>query len=458
MSTSALNTGMIDWHFLKRLILISVPISLQTMMFSSRSLVDIMMMGQLGENDVAAIGIAGKALFVATILIFGAMTGGSMLVSQYWGAGDNAGFRQKTALTLTLTNMAAAISAFSFWFFAEHIIGFATSSPEIIELGAVYLKITGVSLFCVACGSSMAAALRAMHKPGISTFFSALGISLNVFLNWMLIFGNLGAPALGIEGAAIATLISGVTEVTMLFSYLYLKKHPVAFSFDDWKMSLTWKAVSRFLSLSLPTAFNFFIWSSGLFVYHAIIGRVSDTGLAAIAVMTPIESISLSFMIGTSNAAAVLIGNQLGANNNEQAYQQAWLVGAFNVGIAVIIAAIMLMLQGPILGLFSALTPETLEITRHFYWIMAGLILIKSIPMAMIIGVLRAGGDVRYCLYQDVTAQWLIGIPIVFTAAILLELPVQAVYALFATEEIVKWVGSIRRVKSRVWLNNLVSE
>ncbi|OOE84125.1 MATE family efflux transporter [Salinivibrio sp. PR6] len=455
---TVLSRPFFDPVFLKRLLLIAVPIALQTMMFSSRSLVDILMVGQLSEADVAAIGIAGKAMFVSSLLILGAMTGGSMLVAQYWGAGDRQGFREKTALTVTLTNATAALSAFVFWAYADVIVGFASDNPTVIALGQDYLQIAGLSLFCLASVSGLAAGLRAMHKPGISTFFSGVGISVNVVLNWVFIFGNLGAPELGSKGAAVATVLSGMVEVVALYVYLYRRQHLVAFSLADWRASLTLLAVKRFLSLSLPTAFNFLMWSSGLFVYHAIIGHVNEAGLAAIAVITPVESLSLSFLIGTANAAAVLVGNNLGAQQTDTAYHQAWQVAVFNFIAGVAIACLMLMIQPWVLSFFPALTGETAQITAYFYWAMCALIVVKTIPMAMIVGVLRAGGDVRYCLGQDFVAQWLIGIPVVLAAASVFEWPVYWVYVLLGVEEVVKWIGSLIRVKSGVWLNNLVND
>nr|WP_269809255.1 hypothetical protein [Enterovibrio nigricans] len=116
----------------------------------------------------------------------------------------------------------------------------------------------------------------------------------------------------------------------------------------------------------------------------------------------------------------------------------------------------MLLVCDPILSLFSALSPSTMALTEKFYWVFAGMLIIKSVPMSMIVGVLRAGGDIRYCLYQDIAAQWLIGIPVVAFAALVLKVPLEWVYALFAVEEMVKWVGSVYRVRAKVWIKNLV--
>lgn len=445
-----------DKAFLRRLFAIALPITLQSIMFSSRSLVDVLMLGQLGEAEIAAVGVAARATFVTTIMLVGVTTGGALLTAQYWGAGDKAGVRESTSLTWVISMVFAAMAVFLFVVFPRSIMSLTTDSQEVIDLGANYLIASSASMFAVACVASMAVGLRAMHQPGLSTFFSGIGIVSNVFLNWVLIFGHLGFPAFGITGAAIATVISGAIEVGCLFGYLWHKKHILAFGWNDIRAGLMLEKVTRFLSLSLPTTFNFLAWAGGLFVYHAIMGQAGVQGLAALSVMTPVESLALAMMIGLSNAAAVLVGNQLGAKNFEPVYYQAWATVILNVVIALIVAVLLLVSNQWILDAFSALTPETRELSEQFMMILAIGVVLRSFPMMVIVGVLRAGGDVKFCLYQDVIAQWVIGIPLAAFAAIHLGCEPQWVYLLFLTEEVVKWVISLPRMKSKKWMRNLI--
>ncbi|MET2899809.1 MATE family efflux transporter [Vibrio rotiferianus] len=445
-----------DKAFLRRLVAIALPITLQSIMFSSRGLVDVLMLGQLGEAEIAAVGVAARATFVTTIMLVGVTTGGALLTAQYWGAGNKEGVRQSTSLTWLISMVFAAFTVLLFVFFPEAIMGLTTDSQEVISLGAEYLVITSVSMFAVACVASMAVGLRAMHQPGTSTFFSGIGIASNIFLNWVLIFGHLGMPALGIKGAAIATVISGAIEVAFLFGYLWRKKHTIAFGLSDLAAILVVDKIIRFLKLSLPTTFNFLAWAGGLFAYHAIMGQAGVQGLAALSVMTPVESIALAMMIGMSNAAAVLVGNQLGAKNFEPVYYQAWAAIALNLLIAILVAITLLITNNLILDAFSALTVETRKLAEQFMLILAFGVILRSIPMMAIVGVLRAGGDVKFCLYQDLVAQWLISIPLAAFAAIKLGLEPQWVYLFFLTEEVVKWVGSLMRMASKKWMKNLI--
>ncbi|MDF5356509.1 MATE family efflux transporter, partial [Vibrio parahaemolyticus] len=192
---------------------------------------------------------------------------------------------------------------------------------------------------------------------------------------------QLGFPALGITGAAIATVISGAIEVGCLFGYLWLKKHIIAFGWDDIRAGLVLDKITHFLSLSLPTTFNFLAWAGGLFAYHAIMGQAGVQGLAALSVMTPVESIALAMMIGLSNAAAVLVGNQLGARNFEPVYYQAWATVILNVLIAFVVAVLLIVSNQWILNAFSALTTDTRELAEQFMVILALGVVLRSVPM-----------------------------------------------------------------------------
>ncbi|WP_318454412.1 MATE family efflux transporter [Photobacterium leiognathi] len=443
--------------FFRSLFWIALPIALQSMLFSSRSLVDILMLGQLGNVEVAAAGIAGKAFFVAIIMLFGVSTGGAMLTAQYWGANNKQGVREATALTVMISGGFASVAAALFLFIPETIMGFATQSPEVIALGSDYLQITAFNLLGAAFGISMAVGLRSMHRPGVSTLFSGIGIAANMFLNWILIFGQFGLPAMGIKGAAWATLLSGAIELVLLGSYLYGRKHLLAFNFSTIKSVCNQKDISRFLKLSLPITFNHLAWAGGIFVYHAIIGQLGVDGLAAMSVITPIESLSLAMLIGISNASAVFIGNLLGANKNDEAYLKAWAFTLVNLVCALATVLLMFSIKQPLLSLFSGLTPDVRNLTDHFFDIFAIVLVLKSIPMVMIVGVLRAGGDIKFCFYQDIIAQWVIGIPVTAFCAFVLHWPIEWVYALLGLEELVKWFASSFRVYSRRWINNLVA-
>lgn len=189
-----------DKSFLRRLFAIALPITLQSMMFSSRSLVDVLMLGQLGEAEIAAVGVAARATFVTTIMLLGVTTGGALLTAQYWGAGNKVGVRQSTSLTWMISMVFAALTVVLFVLFPEPIMRLTTDSEEVIRLGADYLVISSVSMFAVACVASMAVGLRAMHQPGLSTFLAASAFCLISSLTGCLFLGNLAFLRWALKG------------------------------------------------------------------------------------------------------------------------------------------------------------------------------------------------------------------------------------------------------------------
>ncbi|OZS41788.1 MATE family efflux transporter [Photobacterium sanguinicancri] len=442
--------------FLKKIFTIALPITLQNMMFASKGLVDVMMLGQLTEADIAAVGIASKALFIATIMLVGIATGGGLLTAQYWGAKDHRGVRESTTLSLLFTITAALITILGVNLYSTQIMGLATPSWQVNTLGSQYLVITSFSLFFAAIISSLSASLRSIHQPGICTLISAISVSINILLNWVLIFGNFGAPALGIKGAAIATLLSSLVEVASLIFYLRYKRHFLLSNLKSYLPAFQRCKVMRFLKLSIPTTFNFLIWSAGLFAYHAIMGNSGTQGLVALSVMTPIEAISLSFLVGVANASSVLVGNQLGAKNYTAAYYQAICMMLIAVSVTLVVSLTLYWQQMVILNQFSAITPETRELAETFLAILCVGIVLRSVPTTLVVGVLRAGGDVKFCLYQDMLTQWAFGIPLTALGALWFGFSSELVYAMFFLETLFKWFASIQRFRSKKWMHNLV--
>ncbi|WP_060989415.1 MATE family efflux transporter [Photobacterium leiognathi] len=445
----------INHDFLKRLIFIATPIILQSILFSSKGLIDILMLSQLSEVDIAAMGIAAKALFVITILLTGIATGGGILSAQYWGAKQHLGVKRSTVLSLCSTVLFAFVFALIFYFYPHVVMQVATSSQDVIQRGSDYLTTVGFSLIFSAIVVSYTASLRAIEEPKVSTFFSACGILANIFLNWVLIFGQFGLPALGIKGAALATLLSSLFEVVLLITYLHVKKHLLIINRTDFSVITSLHDIKKFFALSLPTTFNFLLWSVGIFSYHAIMGLTGVEGLTALSVMTPIESLSLSFLVGIANTSAVIIGNDLGAKNYQKAYYQAIALVIIAIIVTCFISIVLFINLSYILGLFPALSPETELLSHTFITILALGIVLRSLPTTMVVGVLRAGGDVKFCLYQDVLTQWAFGIPLAFIAAYFFNLPPQWVYLFFFAETLFKWFACIYRFKSKKWMNNL---
>ncbi|GLQ73959.1 hypothetical protein GCM10007932_33190 [Vibrio penaeicida] len=260
---------------------------------------------------------------------------------------------------------------------------------------------------------------------------------------------------MGLKGAAIATLIAAGFEALCIFVYLYASKHLLAFKARDLFASLRPKYIRQFWTLSLPTTFNFLVWAGGLFTYTAIMGQASDIGLVALAVMIPIESVALALLVGTANASSVIVGNQIGAKDYNAAYYQAVIFTVAAIVLTLCVAVALYLLRTPILNTFTSLSAEARLLAETFYTILCFGIVLRSLPTNMVVGVLRAGGDVRFCLYQDIFTQWFFGIPIAAFCALFIGLPPEVIYATFFLETLFKWVACLYRFRSKKWIHQL---
>ncbi|HIF9365524.1 TPA: MATE family efflux transporter [Photobacterium damselae] len=443
---------------LRKVIVIAIPIMLQTLLFSSKGLIDVMMVGQVSEYSVAALGIATKILFVATIIISGVCSAGGILIAQYWGAKKTEQVRQTTILSLLITVLVSVIILSVFVLYPEKLSQLATTDLSIRDLSRSYIAIVGFALPLMAYTAVMMSALRSIEQPKLSLIFSTIGICCNIILNAIFIFGLSFIPALGIKGAALATVISCLLEVILIQSYLFIRSHPLVFSFQDYKNAITKSKIQQFIGLSLPTTLNFLLWSGGLFAYHAIMGRVSNEGVTALAVISPIETISLSLLVGVANASAVIIGNQLGAKQYDNVYHNAKILVIFAITLMVCVACMLYLFRGPLLSIFTTLSVETHATSMSFMTVLCVGIVLRSLPTTLVVGVLRAGGDVKFCLYQDLCTQWLFGIPLTAFAAFVLNWSIEFIYACFFLETLFKWFACIYRLQSYKWIKISVYE
>jgi len=445
----------IDSSFIRKLFAISIPVAIQNIMFSSRSLVDVLMLGQLGEFEVAAVGVSSRTIFVAITILIGLVGGGGVFISQYWGAGNIDKVRESTAQTWVVATTAAILNMLILFFAARFIIGLTTTSEEVIGFGEMYLKICAFTMLPIAFAASVSTALRSIHQATISTVFTGVGLLANVFLNWVLIFGKFGFPELGITGAAIATLVSSVIEAGLLYFYIYGRKHILAFSLSNISQGIKLESIKRFLAVALPITMGALLWSLGLFFYNVIIGKTGVQGLTAFAVIAPIESFIISFLIGNSVAASVLVGNQLGAKNYDKAYYQAIAITAINFIVALSLSIILFIFKDSILSIFSALTEETYLLASQFLLVLILAISLKGIPIIIISGILRAGGDVKYTLMLDIVGLWVFTLPISYCVVTYTDVSAVWVYFSFLLDDVIKLIGASYRLFSRKWINTV---
>lgn len=445
-----------DRAFLREMLTIALPISFQQLINASLNMIDVIMVGQLGETSIAALGLSNQVFFVFILLVFGLTSGMSIFTAQFWGKQEVEPIRKVLGMSILITSAIALLFTLAATLIPHIVLGLYTNDKEVIEIGASYLRIVGISYIPVAIATSYIATLRSIHLVKLTVIATVAALLFKTILGYALIFGIGGLPALGVEGAAIGTAAGWTLELILIFILVYTQKTPLAanpltfFSFDL-------PFFSRVLTTTLPALANELFWSLGITTYNAIYARIGTDSIAAINVNATIEELAFVVFMGLGNACAVMVGNRIGAGKKEEAFETVRRVVILSVIFAWVVGLVVILMRDAVVSLYD-LSPSGENNVRMLMLMMASVLWIRMFNFSTFIGALRAGGDTRFALLMEVCSIWLIGVPAAYIGAFVLNLPVYYVYLLVALEELAKVFVSGWRVYSRKWIHDLVNE
>ena len=431
------------------------PISLQSVLTSVLSMIDITMVSHLGDSAVAAVGLSNRFLFVIMVILLGNAWAVGVLSAQYVGAQQHDKIRGIIALGCVLANLLLLPLLIWIQLGAEHIIGLGSDNLDVRDLGQHYLRIVAPSLMFVAATLAFDNALRGLGEVKTPLLINSAAIALNIVLNFWLINGGLGIPALGVGGAAIATTLSRAAQLALILSVLRRRQHQLQFRFHDLHIFQQRTRVGSFIRLATPMMLSFGVWSTGTFVYQIIYGNIGTRELAVISLLTPIEGIYVSLFFGLASACSIIIGQCLGANRFDDAWRYAKQFTFVNPLLAFACGLVIFLSRDILLRPFHDLPAETRELASDILIVMCVFTWIKVICMTVAMGVLRAGGDTTMVTVIDLVGMWFVGLPLTAATALWLNWPLVWVFLVSYSEEICKCVLFIWRMRKRHWLKNL---
>lgn len=457
---SCLNQGS---AFYRNLVSLCIPMILQNLVTTSLAMVDTFMVGMLGETPLAAVTLANLPIFVIQFVVFGLQGGASVLISQYWGQKNTDAINRVIGVAAVVAGGVSVLFAAAMFFFPTQIMGMLTNDLILRDIAADYGRIVGFSYIFNSLTSVYIAAHRSMENPKLGLTIFSCSMLANTFLNWVLIFGKLGAPALGVEGAALATLLSRILEFFIMVLYAVLNKrfrlspalllHPGK---DMWR---------RFLKYSTPVVLNETIWGLGTALYPTIMGHMAGSTeiLAAYAVAGNIDRFCSVAIFAVSGASAVIIGREIGAGREKESVYnmgKALLILATALGVAVGVLILLLtyfVIQPFIYPIYPAFQncPGAAEITTLILTIVAIFLPNRAFCATNIVGVLRGGGDVNFTTAIDVLPLWVVSLPLAAVSGLVLKLGIFWVYLAIETENIVKLFLGIWRIRSKKWIHNV---
>ena len=435
---------------------LAVPIILQSFMTAMMSIVDNLMIGQLGELEMAAVTQANRLTFWFQLTMFGLVGGCSTFTAQFWGKNDLDGIHQVHGLALRLAMGLSLVFALPAVLIPEKILGLLLADAQAVRIGASYLRIVGIGYLFQSVSQIYGAVQKSTQQVILPMAAGIAAIVTNTCLNALLIFGSLGAPKLGVQGAAIATVTGWALEMLLVVVIGNYKKMMTRFTWDQLRIK-TSDFVRRYLKVALPIMINESLWSLGVTIYSVVYGHMSNSAVAAMSVFSNVEQLTMVVLRGMTHACAVLVGMEIGAGREDRAQLNAMRMLVGGMIVAQFTGMVVALFGSQIAHLFN-ISAETAQSVEILVREMSMLLWLMAANNILIVGVLRAGGDVHFSMWVDPGTVWLIGAPLVYLGGIVLKLPIYYVYLLSQTENLAKAALCFWRLKSGRWIHNLVKE
>ncbi len=441
-----------DKSFKKSVIKIALPVTLQSLLQSSFSVVDQMMIGQLGENSIAGIGLGGKFASIYTVVLAAVSSVAGILISQYMGKKEEESVSRSFFTSMVLSLALAAVFFVMCVAFPEMIMGLYTKDEATKILAVKYIRILAVSFLPMAVSSMLTTMLRCMEIAVLPMCASIFALVLNTGLNYLLIFGKWGFPRMGVEGAAAASVAAQIVSfgiILVLFFAVFQKEKHLFIRFSQ---SPDYNR--QYIRILCPMLICEFLWSLGENVYTAVYGNIGTDACAAMTMTVPVQTIVIGALSGLSQASAILIGKSLGAGNFDQAYKESKKLMGYGL-LGSVFLSLLLAAFSPFYVRFYQVEPAVQELTRNLLLVIAVIAPVKVMNMILGGGILRSGGKTEYTMWIDITGTWVFGVPLGLLSAFVWKLPVTQVYFILSMEECVRLGISFVLFKKRAWMERL---
>ena len=441
--------------FLGKVAVIAVPVALQNLLTTTGSMVDTMMIASLGQTQVGAVGLCAQFSSLMFSGYWGFVGGGMLFFSQYWGAGDDDGINRSYGLTLTCMMSVGFLFGILATVFPEAVMRLYTDKESIRKVGVEYLRIAGFAYPLTVYSMAMAALLRCTDRVRIPLYGSIVSVCTNIILNWILIFGHFGMPAMGVRGAAAATVIAQAAGIAVIIALAKRSRHAYLLAVRR-HFTWTFSFVRVYVKKCFPIIMNEMLIGMGNMMINVVLGRQPEEAIAALAVFRTLEGLIIGFFAGFSNAASVLVGTQVGAGKPDTAYQRAWRLIYLCQGCIGGIGILLIALHTPILtamGMYGV-----------SFRIAFGLICIYTAAAVIRMGnwaqndTFRAAGDATYGTVMEIVFMWVLVVPAVWTAGMIWRLPTLLVFACGYIDEPIRYVLMQLHLFSGKWIRPVTPE
>lgn len=450
-----------DRDFWRITLRLALPVAIQNVLTSSFQLIDTMMVSQLGDVTLSAVGMAAQWGWLVTLLGFGMCSGMSVFVSQYWGVKDLKGIRRVlgqgilACLILTVAFMTFALAT------PQTVLRMFNQDPAVVAVGCEYLSIVCFSYPAIALTNVLSTALRNTERVKLPMYVSLVTTVVNAFVDYGLIFGAFGLPELGVRGAALATVISSWLGPVLLLVFSAFQKNILM---GPVRELLTFKAhhVKAFFSRAMPVVLNEGLWAMGILVLNMIYSNQGYEYYAGMTIFKTFSELSFAFFVGLGNSCVIMVGKSVGQGKIQRGLTDARRFTFLGVLAGLLVGGACILLRHPLISLFATgdnLSQLTLDTALAVTIFCSAEVAFRNISYIQVVGVFRSGGDTLRGMLYDLGALWCISIPLTYLAANVLHLPfIWVVVAAYLGEDIPKSILCLRHFRTRRWLKPVTPE
>lgn len=444
-----------DRSFYRSLVTLAVPISLQNLVTFAVSFADNVMIGSLGDDAISGVYIGGQLQSVLQMFVGGIEGAILILAAQYWGKKDTQSIRKVVSIGIKFALAVGLLSSLVAVLFPQWVIRAFTTEPGVIQEGAAYVQIVGFTYLFFSVSQVMIAAMRSVETARIGLYISCMALVINVCLNYVFIFGHFGFPAMGVRGAALATLVSRILEMCVGVGYVFFMDKKLRFGLKD-LLHTDRQLLRDFIRYGLPVIGGQVVWAINSLANTKILGYYSAGVIAAASITGMLHNLVYVWMNGMSSAVGIITGKTVGAGQYEKMKEYSKTVQMIFLFVGLISGAAVFLARDGFISLYNA-SPEAQAYSRQFINVISVTIIGTCYQAACLFGLVKSGGDISFVFKNDTIFVFLVVIPSSLLA-MWLGAPPWVVFACLKCDQILKCFVAIVKINRYNWMKNLTRD
>ncbi len=450
-----------DMGFWRIALKLAFPVAMQNLLTSSFILVDTIMVGQLGDLSLSAVGMAGQFGWFLNMITFGMCSGATVFISQYWGAKDTAGIRRTYGIAVVSVCLISAMFFVIGLLFPEGVVRIFNREPDVVEAGAAYLRIACWSYLATGVNMVFCIVLRSTENVKLPMYVSLVTTVLNAFMDYGLIFGAFGMPEMGIRGAALATVISAWAGPVLILAVSAIQRNMLISPIKE-LFGFNKRSIAEYYEKATPVIINETLWGLGTLLFSVIFANLGYQYYAAVTIFRTFDNIAFVFFIGLCNASSIMVGKNVGAGHIKRAVEDSRRFVLFVSLCSVLTGVLIIIFRFQLASVFNlsgSITQETLKLTASLLLVYGIELPVRNLPYILIVGTFRPGGDTKIGMKLDLLSLWLCSVPLTTLAAFVFKLPFIAVFAImYIAEDYLKVILCIKHYFTYSWLRPVTEQ